>query len=1023
MALQPTEPTQQFTPPEQERTVFVAAQPRPTSPATTPSPPPPPRPNVRIRYPEDEPTRMVPIQPRPTPPAPPPAAAGRPQTPPPPPAAPPRKRTPWATVLLWMTLSAVGLFFVGLVALTIGYIYIASDLPPAEQLRSRQLDFASSQIYDRDARLLYEIIDPSAGRRTYVTIHQISPYVIQATIATEDRNFYNHPGFDPYAMLRSIYYALQEGDVVSGASTIPQQVARNILLDPEERTQRTATRKIREIVLATEIRRRYAPDEILEIYLNNNNYGNLAYGIDAAARTYFGTTADRLTLSQATFLAGLPQLPGVYDPFTGGRDAALRRHQNVLALTVEAGYITQQQADDAAAEMAAYEFPRIFGDRIPAPHFVFYVRQWVEQNLGPEQLYRGSGLRIYTSLDSNLQSYAEEEVASGVARQANLNVSNGALVAIEPATGYILAMVGSADFYSDVIDGQVNITTRCRQPGSAIKPLTYLAAFERGWTPATVLWDVPTTYTDTAGNIYQPVNYDRTFRGPTSIRSALANSFNVPAVKTLEFVTVNGLLEMSERLGITSIVSPQLECPDYPYAARPLYGLALTLGGGELKALELTAAYATFANSGIYQEPTPILWIEDRNGNILVDNRNRQGERVIAAQDAYLLTDILADTQARCLAFSCPGLLELPGRPVAAKTGTTNDFRDGWTVGYTPDLAVGVWVGNNDNTPMQGVAGGGGAAPIWNGFMTRALAGTPPHPFPKPSGIVERQICTLSGAEPSPYCTERRTEVFRLEQLPPGPERDWRRAVQIDLYSGLRADETCQANVATRVMLVLDEVQDPGGQNWLREWAGQNGIEIAPSDFCPSGQAAPQVSISSPQDGSDVSELVQVYGTVTFPNFSRYEVTFGVGDNPQGWGWISGPHLAEVNNGSLAMWDVNDLPPGTYTLRIVAYNTSNTPFEARVLVNVVGPTPTPTLPATETPTPTLTPTPTTTPISTPTFTPTPTPTPTPTLTPAPPATETPTENPTETPTSTPTQTPLPTESPEPTESPPPTEAP
>ena len=944
-----------------------------------------------------------------SPPAPAPAPPPAPR-----PAAPRRrKRRPrWAAILLGLTVATVILFFLTLLGMTIGYIALAAQLPPVDELRARQPDFASSRIYSRDGNLLYELVDPSTGKRTYVPIGQISRNLQLATVATEDRDFYLHPGFDPYAMGRAIYYALQEKEITSGASTITQQVARNLLLDPEERTQKTAARKIKEIVLATELDRRYSKDEILEIYLNNLNYGNLAYGIDAAARTYFGASAGNLTLGQAAFLAGIPQLPAVYDPFHGGLDAALKRQRTVLELTVEAGFITPAEAEAAAEEMAAYEFKPLVTDRIPAPHFVFYVRQWVEKTLGPEALYHGPGLRIHTTLDPRLQSIAEEEVATGVAALADRHATNGALVAIEPASGYILAMVGSADFYSEQIDGQVNVATRCRQPGSAIKPLTYLAAFEKGWTPATTIWDIPTTYTDTAGNIYEPVNYDGKFRGPVSVRTALANSLNIPAVKTLEFVTVNGLLDMAERLGATSLVSPQLECPDYPYTERPLYGLALTLGGGEMKPLDLTSAYATFANSGLQMAPTPILWIEDNQGHVLVDNRQRAGKQVVSPQLAYLLTNILSDTQARCLVFRCPSILELPGRPVAAKTGSTNDFRDAWTVGYTPDLAAGVWVGNNDNSTMLNLPGSAGAGPIWNAFMTRALEGTPVHDFPRPQGIVEREICALSGAQPSPYCPEKRTEIFSLEHLPPTADQDWFQKVALDNESGKRANQFCRSNVTEKVLLVLDWITDPGGRAWLQQWAAAHGYGIAPQEYCTASAASDQVRLLRPQAGEHIYGEVEIWGVVNPEELDHFEVTYGLSNNPQGWGWIGGPYDQPVTEGLLAVWDASGLEPNLYTVRVVAYTKRGEQFEDRVVVEVVGPTPTPT--------PTVTPTPeiTATPTSTPTLTPTLTPSPTPEITPSPTLTPTPTPSPTPSPTSTQTPTPTPPSSILPTPEPP-----
>ncbi|MGC9522097.1 MAG: transglycosylase domain-containing protein [Anaerolineae bacterium] len=923
----------------------------------------------------------------------------------------------WANVLLTATLVSVGLFMLALVAAMVGYIYLAAQLPSPDELREREPNFASSQIYDRNGMLLHEIIDPTAGRRTYVPIDQISSYLKLATVATEDRNFYQHGGFDPIAIARAVFYALQEREVVSGASTITQQVARNILLGPEAATERTVSRKIKEIILAAELSRRYSKDDILEIYVNNNNYGNLAYGVDAAARTYFGTNAAQLTLAQASFLAGIPQSPATYDPFGGGREAALERQKVVLALMVEAGYITVDQAVAAAAEMDAYEFTPVYSDRIPAPHFVVHVTQWVEQNLGAEALYKGRGLRIHTTLEPRLQRIAEEEVANGVEALAARNVSNGALVAIEPSSGHILAMVGSADFYDNELGGQVNVTLRCRQPGSAIKPLTYLAAFERGWTPATVIWDLPITYTDTVGNVYEPVNFDGKFRGPASVRTSLANSLNIPAVKALEFVTVEGLLGMADRLGARSLVAPQETCPDYPYETRPIYGLALTLGGGEMKPLELTGAYATIANGGLYMAPTPILWIEDQSGKVLVDNRQRQGDQVVKPELAYLITHILSDTQARCLVFACPSILELPDRPVAAKTGSTNDTRDAWTVGYTPDIAAGVWVGNNDNSPMDNVVGSQGAGPIWQAFMYRAHEGIPPHAFPRPAGIVEREVCVLSGAEPSSACPEKRIEVFSVDNLPPQADQAWVQEVEIDANSGLLANDYCRSNVISQVVVFVDRVEDPQGRAWLEQWAADRGLMVAPEAECTSAEQPPVVEITAPSPGAELYDWAEIRGTVALADFDRYEITYGLGQNPQAWDWISGPHLAPVQDGVLGVWQIpQDLTPNRYTVRIVAYNKRGARFEARQTIQVIGPTPTPTPEATPTGTPTLTPSPTpteipVTPTLTPTLTPTtgpdetestPTPTSTPLASPSPspspePAVATPTATPTDTP--------------------------
>ena len=968
-----------------EETRQLQASPSPTPPSRDGDSTQPIRRVAKPRAPESRPS-----------PTPPPAARKKPLT---------RRRPQWSSILLNLALVGTAIFLLGLALLAAGYIAIAAQLPSPDDLRTRQPNFASSRIYDRNGGLIHEIIDPSAGKRTYVPISQISRDLQLATVATEDRNFYTHVGFDPIALARAFYYVLQEGEVVSGASTIPQQVARNILLGPEAATQRTVTRKIKEIILATEIVRRYSREEILEIYVNNNNYGNLAYGVDAAARTYFGTSAAGLTLAQASFLAGLPQAPAVYDPLRGGRDAALKRHKDVLSLMVEDGFITPEQAGAAAAEMEAYVFTPVFTDRIPAAHFVVYVTQWLEAELGTAALYTGAGLRIHTTLDPRLQQIAEEEVSNGIQALEGRNASNGALIAIEPASGHILAMVGSKDFYDAELGGQVNVTLRCRQPGSAIKPLTYLAAFEKGWTPATVIWDLPVSYTDTAGNVYEPVNYDGKFRGPTSVRTALANSLNVPAVKALEYITVDGLLDISARLGATSLVTPQLECPDYPYDTRPYYGLALTLGGGEVKPLELTNAYAALANGGLYMDPTPILWVEDSSGQVLIDHRQPQGKQVVQSELAYLITHILSDTQARCLVFACPSLLQLPDRPVAAKTGSTNDNRDAWTVGYTPDIAAGVWVGNNDNSEMDNVAGSSGAAPIWNAFMRRAHEGMAVRNFPRPAGVTEREICKLSGTEPSTQCPERGVEIFVSSNPPMKSDQDWIQQVEIDGNSGLLANEFCRSALMSRTVLFVDRIKDPAGQAWMQDWAAQRGIVPAPTAYCTSGDSAPVVAIASPQMGQDVYQWVEIRGTVDLADFDRYEITYGMGYNPQAWDWISGPHQALVRDGILGSWNIpQQLTPGPYTIRITAFNKQAARFEARVTVNVLGPTPTPTLEATATPTPTATPTVTATPTPTPDL-----PTPTPTETPSP----TPTPTLEATATATPTDIPPPTQAPAP----------
>ena len=924
--------------------------------------------------------------------------------------APTKRRDPWASVLqgaIIATVASLVLIFVGLAVGTVGYLYIAQGLPPADELWGRQIEWVSSRIYDRNGALLWELLDPQGGRRTRVTLDQISPFVIDGTVATEDESFWQHRGFSPFAVARAVYQNLRAGETVSGASTITQQVARNLLLSPEERVQETASRKIREVVLALEIERRYEKEQILEIYLNENNYGNLAYGIEAAAQTYFQKSARDLNLAEASLLAGLPQSPTIHDPFVNP-EGALARQRDVLRLMVEAtrdGHlnpgITQADAEAAAAEMTAHiqtlSPPR---SDIPAPHFVQYVRQQIENEFGPDLLYRGAGLRIHTTLDLDLQRMAEEEVQTGVQNLADRNVTNGALVAIDPRSGEILALVGSVNFNDESIDGQVNVALRCRQPGSSIKPLTFLAALERGWTPATLIWDVRTEYPNAPNPPYVPVNYDEKYHGNTLLRSALANSYNVPAVKALEFIGVEGLLEISDRLGVVSLRRPQEYCPEYPYEAPPQYGLSLTLGGGETKLIELVGAFAVLANGGVRVPPTAIRRIENANGDLIADYESQAGGRVVSAQHAYLMTHILSDYQARCPAFGCPNTLQLDDRLAAAKTGTTTDFRDALTIGYTPELATGVWVGNSDNSPMINVPGSRGAGPIWKGFMTRALENVPPSDFQRPPGIVEWEICADSGTRPSAECPNRRMEVFAENQPPPDASQDLWQTVLLDVFSGLRANEFCMENTVEKVFLLV-----PPEESAAREWALAHGYEQPPAEFC-SGETRPQVNIISPLHNESIPQgLVSVRGQVQLPNFAHYEMTFGVGTDPQAWGWISGPHLAEVVDGELTVWDTTNLAPGLYTLRVVAFTHDGANIESRITINVVAPQPTAT-PTKELPafTPIV-------PTQLPTYTPLPTaPTATPTLEPA--ATITPTIEPVATATPLPepaaTATPLPT---------------
>jgi len=899
------------------------------------------------------------------------------------------------------------------------YYRIASNLPDINDLRNRASQFETTRILDRNGNVLYEIIDPTAGRRTYVPLDKISPYLVAATIATEDEEFYSHPGFNVFAIVRAFWQNYQSGETISGASTITQQLARALLFTPEERSEQSYSRKIREAVLAAEITRRYSKDEILELYLNEVYFGNLSYGVEAAAETYFGVKADQLTLGQASLLGGLIQAPSVYDVYTRP-DLVFSRPEEVLVLMYQASqkqgciYVSNSpqrvcidpvMVIQAANEMKNYDFksPDI---QIRYPHWVDYIRSLLEAQYDPQTIYR-SGFSVYTTLDPGLQDLAQRLVADQVANLAGNHATDGALVAIRPSTGEILAMVGSPDFYSEAISGQVNMAVSPRQPGSSIKPLTYTAAFEKGWTPATLIWDVPSEFppsgrADDPSPPYKPVNYDERFHGPVTVRTALANSYNVPAVKTLDFVHIydnpdlpgeDGFIAFARRMGITTL-------------NRQDYGLSLTLGGGDVTLLELTGAYGIFANSGRRVPPVAITKILDFQGQTIYEYEQSTGEQVIRPEHAYLISSILSDNQARTPAFGPNSVLNLPFT-AAAKTGTTNDFRDNWTLGYTPDLAVGVWVGNADFTPMQNTSGLTGAAPIWAQFMQAAIqqvTGGNPTPIPRPAGIVEYAICAVSGTLPSQWCPSQRTEIFAADQPPLPKEEDLWQKIELDTWTGLKASDACSEFSDERLVLNIVDPwarkwvkKDPQGQAWLEANGFPKDITFTPPRECKEGDPRPKLEITSPHEGDTIkTNPVSISGIAYATQwFDYWRLDYGIGEDPVEWKTLEQKKQPVANSDVLTIWNLDDLlekdVKGPVTLRLYLHSTEDTHAEIKVTVNlaVPTPTPTPTMTPTETQTPTLTPSITLTPTITPTFTPSPTevptvaPSPTETLTPTP----------------------------------------
>jgi membrane peptidoglycan carboxypeptidase len=805
---------------------------------------------------------------------------------------------------------------VGCIAGWLAVSAFLGDVPDPGQTPARA-STPSILITDRQGRVLYEVIDPKGSKYLPLPLDRIPVACRQATIATEDSHFYTHPGVDPIAVARAVWLNWRGGRTVSGGSTLTQQLARNLYLGTDERTERSLRRKLREAWLAWRLERKYGKDQLLALYMNTTYYGHFATGIEAAAQAYFGSHANELDLAQCALLAGLPQYPAGYNPIEN-LEAARARQSTVLDLMVKNGYISTDQAGEARNErlaFAATPFP------IEAPHFVMWVQTQLETLLPAERLQAG-GLRVTTTLDLDWQHQAEAAVtrrlaqlhacANGVTESCDpgaspqRRVDDAALVAMDPGDGAVRAMVGSADYFDPSISGAVNAALSLRQPGSAIKPLTYAAAFDpvravragqQPWTPATLIADVRTVFPTDEGRPYVPVNYDMRYHGPVLARDALANSYNIPAVKALQYIGLPALIEQANRLGIgwgpgqASLLAPSAARTDTPAGspasdetsaqdsrAGTRFGLSLTLGGGEVRLLDLTAAYAAFANGGKRVTPYAIARIETLDGQVLLDTNRaaRPGEVSIAPAEsthpaplqvldprvAYLITDILSDTEARIPSFGQGNVLELD-RPAAAKTGTTTDWRDNWTLGYVPSLVTGVWAGNADNTPMVDVSGIAGAGPIWHDFMLDVLKGSPAEDFVRPDGLVRVEVCADSGRIPLPVdrtgqggtipCPSRRPEWF-ISGTEPTEVDYMHQRVDIDVRTGApAAPGTPPEAIRTESYWLLpDEYQDWARANNIPQPSGAGRLAAAagPATVSEGIELAPEASLPAPASGS-----------------------------------------------------------------------------------------------------------------------------------------------------------------------------
>jgi penicillin-binding protein 1C len=616
----------------------------------------------------------------------------------------------------------IGLFVLGLIVVGAIFIWIATlDIPDLSSFEERQVQ-QSTKIYDRTGEiLLYDLHQDI--RRTIVPYENISRHIKNATVAIEDDTFFEHAGVRPFAILNAAFDNLLGGDLLGGrgGSTITQQVIKNSILEREK----TLARKIKEVILAIRLEQVLTKDEILSHYLNESPYGGTIYGVEEASLSFFGKPASDVTLAEAAYLASLPQLPTYYSPYGNNFNDLVKRKNLVLQRMLENGFITEEEYAQAKDEVV--EFKPQVASGIRAPHFVMYIRDILIEKYGEESIAE-RGLKIITTLDWELQEQAEDIVLEkALFNEANYNAENASLVAADPTTGEILVMVGSRDYFDTEIDGNYNIAIAERQPGSSFKPFVYATAFKKGYTPETVVFDLKTQFSTNCApdnftsenGCYSPNNYDNAFRGPINLRNALAQSLNIPAVKTLYLAGVDESLKMARDMGITTLTN------------RDQYGLTLVLGGGEVKLLEMVGAYGTFANEGKRTELKPILRIEDAQGNI-IEEPETQSKEVLDRNIALQISDILSDNVARTPLFGSNSAINFPGRDVAAKTGTTNDKRDVWILGYTPNLVVGAWAGNNDNSSMNELSGLI-ITPLWRAFMDVALQKIENKSFPEPT--------------------------------------------------------------------------------------------------------------------------------------------------------------------------------------------------------------------------------------------------------------------------------------------------
>lgn len=804
----------------------------------------------------------------------------------------------------------ISLYIVGAIVLftIILFAWFAKDLPTPSKLASLRAK-ESTKILDRNGNLLYET---GEQKRTVIKQDQIPENVKKATIAIEDANFYKHKGIDFKGILRAIYADIFNRSFSQGASTITQQYVKNAILSPKK----NLSRKVKEAILSIELEQLYSKDEILTMYLNEIPYGGNIYGVEAASQTFFGKAAKDLTLSEAATLAAIPQAPTRYSPYGSHTDSLFARKSLVLDRMAKAGFVTQVEADKAKDENPSKKEAKFAKrtDAIVAPHFVMYVKDLLADQYG-EQLVNSGGMTVTTSLDIEKQKQAQAAIDETVPKLDRYNATNASLVSIDNKTGEVLAMVGGKDYFDLEHDGNVNVAVSNRQPGSSFKPLVYATAFKQArFNPAFILFDLSTDFSG-----YKPNNYNGNFNGPVTIRTALANSLNIPAVKMLALAGIPESLQTAKDLGITTLNQPDR------------YGLSLVLGGGEVKLLELTGAYSAFGDSGSFHKPTSILKIQDHRGKVLYEYKKEKNKfQALDPQVAYEITSILSDNDARSLVFGTRSALYFENRHVAAKTGTTQSFHDAWTVGYTPSITAGVWVGNNDNTPMRGGADGSVlAGPIFHKYMEKIL--DKDEEFTRPEGIQEITVDKFSNKLPGKYSPEgeRIKDIFASYQVPTKTD-DLHTFFKVNkINNKLATDRTPSNLIEERLFANLhnewgDKWKDyPNWEAPVRSWALGNGINLTPSNEDDDSYSYnPTVQVASPSNGATVSGTINIQASIK-SQYNIGNIKYRLNDM----------QIAETKDTSISVNTLN-YQDGRYTIKIIFEDENGVTSEAQSEINI-----------------------------------------------------------------------------------------